>query len=105
MEATQVCELRLNTLLLLIAIAYTTAIIQGAEIKQKGVQEYICRLKETGRSERRHSTFHLGLSGQIWVDSIEKYRELAAELMILSRNKPPDYQRGQRAFELINSTS
>ncbi len=33
LSGTQVCEIRLNTLILLIAIAYTSAIIQGAEIK------------------------------------------------------------------------
>lgn len=105
LEATQVCELRLNTLILLIAIAYTSAIIQGGEIKQKGVQKYTCRVKEPGRSERRHSTFHVGLSGRIWVEYVEKYREEAANLMRLSRNKRLYYQRGQRAFELIYSAS
>lgn len=105
LEATQVCENRLNTLILLIAIAYTSAIILGGEIKQKGVQKYTCRVKEPGRSERRHSTFHVGLSGRIWVESVEKYREEAAELMKLNPNKSPYYQRGQRAFELINSAS
>lgn len=105
LEATQVCGLRLNTLILLIAIAYTSAFIQGGEIKQKGVQKYTCRVKEPGRSERRHSTFHVGLSGRIWVESVEKYREETAELMRLSRNKLRYYQRGQRAVDLIKSTS
>lgn len=105
LESTQVCENRLNTLILLIAIAYTSAIILGGEIKQKGVQKYTCRVKEPGRSERRHSTFHVGLSGRIWVESVEKYREETAELMKLNRNKLRYYQRGQRAVDLIKSTS
>lgn len=83
LELTQVCEKRLNSLILLIAIAYTSAIILGGGIKQKSVQKYVyvCRVKEPGRVERRHSTFNVGLSGQTWVESIEKYREEAAELM------------------------
>jgi hypothetical protein len=105
LEATQVCEKRLNTLILLIAIAYTSAIIVGGEIKQKGIQKYVCRVKEPGRIERRHSTFHVGLSGQTWAESVEKYQEEVAELMRLSPNKLRYYQQGQRAFELIKSTS
>lgn len=103
LEATQVCEKRLNTLILLIAIAYTSAIIQGGEIKQKGVQKYTCRVKEPGRAERRHSTFHVGLSGQTWVESVEKYRGEVAELMRLNSNKLRYYQQGQRAVKLIKS--
>ena len=103
LEGTQVCEKRLNTLILLIAIAYTSAIIQGGEIKLKGVQKYVCRVKEPGRIERRHSTFHVGLSGQTWVESQEKYREEVAELMRLSPNKRKYYQQGQRARKLILS--
>lgn len=105
LEATQVCEKRLSSLILLIAIAYTSAIILGGEIKQKGVQKYVCRVKEPGRVERRHSTFHVGLSGQIWVESVEKYRESAAELMRISLNKRQYYQRGQRAVQLLKSVS
>lgn len=105
LETTQVCELRLNTLILLIAIAYTSAIIQGGEIKQIGVQKYVCRVKEPGRIERRHSTFHVGLSGQTWVESVEKYREEVAELMRISPNKRKYYQQGQRAVNLIQSAS
>ncbi len=101
LEETQVCEKRLNPLILLIAIADTSAIILGGEIKQKGVQKYVGRVKETGRVSRRHSTFHVGSSGQNWVESQEKYREEVVELMRLSPNKLRYYQRGQRAVELI----
>lgn len=105
LEATKVCERRLNTLILLIAIAYTSAIILGGEIKLKGVQKYVCRVKEPGRVERRHSTFHVGLSGLNWVESFERYRESVAELMRLSPNKLRYYLAGRRAVELIKSAS
>ena len=31
----------------------------------KGIQKYIPRIKEYGRSERRHSSFHVGLYCQL----------------------------------------
>lgn len=105
MEGTKVSEQRLNTLILLIAIAYTSAIVQGGKIKRMGVQKYICRVKEPNRVERRHSTFYVGLSGQTWVESVEQHAEEVAELMRLNLNKRQDYQRGQRAAKLIQSTS
>ena len=40
------------------AIAYSSTTIQGQQIKGKGIQKYISRLKEHGRTERRHSSFH-----------------------------------------------
>jgi len=56
---TNVTGSRLISLILLIAIAYTAATIQGQEIQRKGVQEYVGRVKESGRSTRRHSVFTL----------------------------------------------
>ena len=105
LEATLVSESRLNTLILLIAIAYTSAIIQGSFIKRMGGQKYVCRVKEPKRLERRHSSFYVGLSGQTWVESIEKYGTEIAELMRLSPNKREYYQRGQRAVNLIRAAS
>jgi hypothetical protein len=40
LEATQVRGERLISLLILVAIAYTSATIQGQDIKRKGVQIY-----------------------------------------------------------------
>jgi hypothetical protein len=57
---------RLSSLILLIAIAYSCAVIQGQKIKTMGVQKYVGRLTEYGRSIRRHSSFWIGLYGQCW---------------------------------------
>lgn len=103
LEATLVSEQRLLTLILLIAIAYTSAIIQGKQIKRMGVQKYVGRVKEQGRTSRRHSTFYIGLHGRRWVDSMERYAETAADLMRLSPNKRKYYQQGDRAVKLIQS--
>lgn len=104
LEDTNVSGERLITLILLIAIAYTSATIQGRQIKRKGVQKYVGRVKEYGRIERRHSSFYIGLYGQTWVNFMEPYKDLVTNLMKLSRNKRPFYQRGLRAMELILST-
>jgi hypothetical protein len=105
LEDTNVSDERLISVILLIAIAYTSATIHGQQIKRKGVQKYIGRVKEAGRIERRHSSFYIGLYGENWVNFVEPYKDLVGELMLLNRNKRPFYQRGLRAMELILSAS
>jgi hypothetical protein len=94
---------RLNSLILLIAIAYSCAILQGQKIKNMGIQKYVGRLTECGRSIRRHSSFWIGLYGQSWVVGIEFCQDIVTELMRLRRNKLPFFQRGMRAMSLILS--
>lgn len=112
LEGTKVSDKRLISLILLIAIrlqplsrtrliAYTSATIHGQQIKQKGIQKYVGRVKEYGRIERRHSSFYIGLYGQTWVNFMESCEDLVTELMRLHRNKLKYYQRGLRAMELI----
>ncbi len=65
-----------------------------------GVQKYVCRVKKAQRTARRHSTFHVGLHGRRWVDSVERHAETAPELIRLSPNKRKYYQQGNRAVSL-----
>jgi hypothetical protein len=101
LEDTNVSGERLIVLILLIAIAYTSATISGQAIKRKGVQKYVGRVKEIERIERRHSSFYIGLYGRDWVNFVKPYEDLVNKLMILNRNKRLFYQRGLRAMELI----
>lgn len=103
LEDTNVSGNRFISLVLLITIAYTATTIQGQEIKRKGIQQYVSRVKENGRTERRHSSFYVGLYGQTWVDFKEPCIELVKKLMRLNRNKMNYYRRGMRAMELIES--
>jgi hypothetical protein len=113
LEDTKVSGERLISLILLIAfakralcaLAYTSATIQGQQIKRKGIQKYVGRVKEYGRTERRHSSFYIGLYGQTWVNFMEQCKDLVTNLMRLSPNKRQYYQRGLRAMELILVTS
>ena len=57
---------RLKTLILLIALAYSCATLQGRKFKLMGIQKYIGRLIEWKRAQRRHSSFWVGLYGQLW---------------------------------------
>jgi len=65
--------------------------------------KYVARVKESGGQQRRSTG--VGLDGQMWVNSMEEYAEPMAELMKLSRNKRPYYQRGLRAARLIMSAA
>lgn len=103
LEDTKVEGERFISLVLLIAIAYTSTTIQGQKIKRKGIQKYVCRIKEKSRLERRHSSFYVGLYGHTWVNFRDICMELVTELMRLNPNKRKYYQQGLRAMKLIES--
>lgn len=90
---------------MLIAIAYTCACLKGNKTQRSGQQKYVCRLKELKRTQRRHSNFWIGLYGQMWIIGWEFCRGWIEQLMQLSRNKLPYFQRGLRAMEEIQVVS
>jgi hypothetical protein len=91
LENTNVSNERLISLILLIVIAYTSATIQGQEIKRQGIQKYVGRVKEYGRTERRHSSFYIGLYSQSWVNFIDNSWELVRSLLRLNPNNRKYY--------------
>jgi len=101
LEGSHACEQRLISLVLIIAIAYTCAILQGRLLKSKGVQKYICRLKETHRQHRRHSTFWVGLYGELWLEIFLLCTKDGCELMRLKPNKSLNFYRGLKAASLM----
>lgn len=103
LEGTNVSGERLISLILLLALAYTSATLSGQKIKRLGVQKYVGRVKEYGRTYRRHSSFYIGLYGQTWVYFMELCQDLITQLMGLNLNKRLYYQRGLRAMSLIMS--
>jgi hypothetical protein len=104
LESSHASEHRLIALILLIAIAYSCAVKAGRNCKQMGLQKYVARLQELRRVPQRHSTFWLGLYGQLWVGAMEFWHDLASELMRLKPNKLPYFQQGLHAMTLIQST-
>jgi len=95
---------RLKTLILLIALAYSCATLQGKKNQKLGIQKYVGILKEAKRTLRRHSSFWMGLYGHSWVIGIECCEKMIEELMAIRRNKLPFFQRGLRAMSLMIRT-
>jgi len=104
LEDTNVRGERFISLVLLIAIAYTGATIKGKQIKRKGVQNYVARVKEYNRLERRHSSFYVGLYGFNWVNFKDDYIDLVVTLIRLNPSKRNYYKKGIDAMKLIEST-
>ncbi len=69
-----------------------------------GIQKYVGRVQELGRSVRRHTKFWIGLYGECWVTGSEVCQDLVTELMRIRSNKRPFFQKGIRAMTLILST-
>ena len=96
---------RLIKMILLMAIAYSSAIFQGIEIQKKQVQKYVSRRLEPRKKHRRRSTFGVGFDGEQWVDYLDRHSLEIQQLMKLTRNKRRFYQQGLRAATLMASIS
>ena len=105
LEGTGLKGQRLMVLILLIALAYTSASVQGTTLKRKQVKKYIIRDNEPKRKYSRRSTFGSGLDSQQWLTYLDKYAEEVQELMTLTPTKRHFYQRGMRAVTQIRSSS
>jgi hypothetical protein len=103
LESTQTTGQRLIALILLLAIAYTCAVLAGRRSRTMGLQKYLGRLQQLKRITRRHSTFWIGLYGHLWIGAMELWSELAAALMALKPHKLPYFHKGLRAMTLIQS--
>ena len=101
LEDSQASQDKLVRLVLLIAIAMTTAWLQGEKTSILRKSPYICRQKEAGRTKRRHSNFWLGLYGYNWIVAFHECEEWVEELVTYVRNKRTFYQRGLKALTLI----
>jgi bifunctional pyridoxal-dependent enzyme with beta-cystathionase and maltose regulon repressor activities len=100
-EDSQASQDKLVRLVLLIAIAMTTAWLQGEKTSILRKSPYICRQKEAGRTKRRHSNFWVGLYGHNWIVAFHECEEWVEELVTSVRNKRTFYQRGLKALTLI----
>jgi hypothetical protein len=101
LEASQANPDRLVRIILLIALAMTSAWLHGQRTKFQSQQSYICRQEEKKRNEKRHSNFWIGLYGQNWIVAWHECQAWVEELVAFSRNKQAYYQRGLRAMKLI----
>jgi len=79
LEGTRITGNRLVVLILLIAIAYTTATMQGKKSSKWGYK--IHRSGERDRSSTAAAQQFYGLYGQTWVNFIDECAHIVAELM------------------------
>ena len=105
LEGTSLKGDRLINMILLMTLAYSSAMFQGTELKKKQLQKYVSRHKEPKKKYRRRSTLGVGLDGEKWVNYLEQYSEEVEQLMKLTPSKRRFYQQGMRAATLIQSIS
>ncbi len=101
LEDTKVNETRFLALVLLIAMAYRLATLQGKWLKQVGLAIYAGRIKEHKDKMPRQSEFSLGLYGQRWRYGMELWSDWACQLMMLKPHKRLYFQHGLEALALI----
>jgi ABC-type cobalamin transport system ATPase subunit len=94
----------LSKLIIVIAIAYTSATLQGKKIKNMGIQKYVTRPEKRYKGQRRHSSFYVGQHLYHWLQLHQMFQKNIEELMQISRYRLKDYIKGQRAISLALST-
>ena len=102
LEGSKANVVRLTNLILLIAIAYTSACLKGKSFKNQGYQKYITRLTEAQRKYRRHSDFRVGLYGYNWVIAWDFCFLLVENLMRINRHKIHYYQQGLEVLSALS---
>lgn len=103
LETSRLTGQRFLAIVLLIAITYTLTTHQGKRIRHKQVQHYVGRTKESGRTQKRHSDFWIGLYGRLWTDSMDGWSNWAEQLRRLKPQKRVFFLQGLRAMSLIES--
>jgi hypothetical protein len=101
LEGPQASPEKLIALMILIALAMTSAWLRGKRTQLQGQEKYVCRPQEPGRTRRRHSKFWIGLYGENWLIAHDCCWEWVESMIGLVRNKQPFYQRGLKAIKLI----
>ncbi len=101
LEQAKVNETRFLALVLLIAIAYSLATLQGKWLKKFRIDVYVGRIKEHKDKTPRQSDFSLGLYGQRWKYGMELWADWALNLIALKPHKRLYFQRGFYALSLL----
>ncbi|MGF1488330.1 MAG: IS4 family transposase [Prochloraceae cyanobacterium] len=102
LEGSKANKKRLTNLILLIALSYTMLALRGKNLKNKGLQKYIARLKENKRTTRRHSDHWVGMYGEMWILAWNFCYEWIDTIIKHNSGKAPFYQKGLRAMSAIS---
>ncbi|MEG4581596.1 IS4 family transposase [Microcoleus sp. MON1_C5] len=101
LEGCQASPDKLIALMIVIALAMTSAWLKGKKTQLQGQEKYVCRLSEPDRNRKRHSKFWIGLYGENWLIAFDYCQEWVDSMLSLVRNKKSFYQKGLRAIKLI----
>jgi hypothetical protein len=101
LEGSQASPDKLIVLMILIALAMTSAWLKGKRTQLQGQEKYVCRPQEPDRNRRRHSKFWIGLYGENWLIAVDCCQEWVESMLSLVRNKKSFYRKGLRAIKLI----
>lgn len=104
LEGSKLHSTQLNKLLIVVAIAYTSALLQGKKIKAMGIQKYVVRPENAHQAQRRHSSFYVGQHLYNWLRLHQLCQKTLSELLQINRRWILHYKKGQRAIELALST-
>jgi hypothetical protein len=103
LEGSKLGTEQLSKLLIVVSIAYTSAMLEGQEIKQMGIQKYVARPEIQTTGQRRHSAFYVGHHLDNWLRLKQLCQETVNQLLQINRRWLNHYKKGQRAVELILS--
>ncbi|OLT58078.1 IS4 family transposase [Moorena bouillonii] len=94
----------LTKLIIILAIAYTSATLQGQEIKKMGIQKYVVRPETKSKFGRRHSSFYVGQHQHHWLCLGQICEKIVEELLQINRRWSKHYKKGKRARDQAMST-
>ncbi len=103
LESCKVCQQRLQRMMIVLCIAYTSAVLNGSRIQKLKLEKYVSCSLEGKRQERRTSTFKIGVYGENW-SGVER-EELIAKLLLLNRRKAKYHRQGLAARMLMQQVS
>lgn len=104
LEGSNLSSEQLSKLMIVVAIAYTSALLKGQQIKEMGIQKYIARPETKSTGQRRHSAFYVGQHLHHWLRLEQLCQEILDELLQINRRWLNYYKKGRRAIDLALST-
>lgn len=103
LEGSKLGAEQLSKLLIVVSIAYTSAMLEGEDIKRMGIQKYVARPEMQTTGQRRHSAFYVGHHLDNWLRLKQLCQKTVDQLLQINRRWLNHYKKGQRAVDLILS--
>ena len=85
LEQSKLAPEYLSKLMIVVAIAYTSALLQGRQIKRMGIQKYVARPEVNRNGQRRHSAFYIGQHLHHWLQLRQLCQKIMNELLQINR--------------------